>query len=196
MRQVWVIYDREIMLIYFFLILVVPALMYLADNNGSSDVLRRCFLFLAFAAMVTVPTLRDSKVGTDSPAYVRYFYETTSFLEAATRTFGDKQLEYGFSILTWMAHIFSDQYWALFMVIALAAVACSQWAILAYSRNTAISFFVSLTMGMYTMFFNTARQGIACAICTLAIGPLIKRNFPKYVIIVLVAALFHNRQIA
>ena len=64
-----------------------------------------------------------------------------------------------------------------------------------YSTNIVISFFVFITMGFYTWSFNGARQGIACAIYSLAIGQMLKRNFLKYVGYVLLAFLFHKTAI-
>jgi len=55
----------------------------------------------------------------------------------------------------------------------LIVVACYQRVIVAHSANIGVSFFIFIAM-FYTFFFNAARQGIACAIFALAIGPLLK----------------------
>jgi hypothetical protein len=60
------------------------------------------------------------------------------------------------------------------------------------SAMPAISLFVFITMGYYTFAFNGARQGIACAIYSLAFKALIDGKFRKYVVWVFIAFLFHK----
>jgi hypothetical protein len=92
----------------------------------------------------------------------------------------------------WLLHFISDEYIVLLFFIALVAVSCYQRSVVLYSENIVISFFVFITMGFYVFIFNGARQGIACAIYSLAIGPMLERKFFKYLALVLIAFLFHK----
>ena len=143
--------------------------------------------------MVLVAGLRSYSVGTDSGSYVRYFNIIRTFADVTAN--GQIMGEYGFWILTWLIHFISNQYMAFFLVIALIVVGCYQWVIVKHSARIEISLFVFITMGFYTFFFNGARQGIACAIFALAISPLLEKNFPKYLLYVLFAFLFHKTAI-
>ena len=70
--------------------------------------------------------------------------------------------------------------------------ACSKFPECKYTESIEVAFFIFITMGFYLFFFNGARQGIACAIYSLAIGPMLKRNFIKYLGYVILAILFHK----
>lgn len=177
------------MTVYLATLFVVTLSAYLAHKSRSTA-LARVYLLITFATMVAVAGLRARGVGTDTWTYISHFERMTS-LDAVFAT-GAATWEYGFWFLNWLVHFVSDQYMALFFAIAVIVVGCYQRAILACSSHIGISFFVFVTMGFYTFFFNGARQGIACAICALAIGPLLDRNLKKYLAYVLLAVLFHK----
>jgi hypothetical protein len=181
------------MLIYFITLFIVILAVHMAGKTKSQIRISRLFLFSGFAAMVLIAGLRNRSVGTDTGNYVRSFSSIWTFDDALA--YGNKYGEYGFWLLNWCVHIISDEYMALLMAIALIVVGCYQRAIILYSRNWTISFFVFIAMGFYTFFFNGARQGIACAIYALAIGPLLERKLRAYVGYVLLAGLFHKTAI-
>ncbi len=140
--------------------------------------------------MVLVAGLRNYNVGTDTPNYVGFFTDILTLSDALQ--YGFNHGEYGFWIFTWLMRTISDQFAIFFIAIAIIVVGCYQWTIVKYSANWSISFFVFITMGFYSFFFNGARQGIACAIFALAIGPLLERNSMAYIGYVLLAFLFHK----
>jgi hypothetical protein len=181
------------MLFYFIMLFVVVLSTQMANRIKSPSTESRFFLLIAFSSMVLVAGMRDRTVGTDTGSYVRYFNDMRTFADVVVTS--GKMWEYGFWLLTWLLHFISDQYVVYLFAIALIVVGCYQWSIVAYSENIGISFFVFITMGFYTFFFNGARQGIACAIYALAIGPLLERNFKKYLAYVLLAFLFHKSAI-
>ena len=78
------------------------------------------------------------------------------------------------------------------LAVTLLFVTCHLWAMDLYSKQIEISFFFFITAGIYVTCFNAERQAVACAIYALAVGPLIKGNFKKYLGWVLVASLFHQ----
>jgi len=180
------------MLVYVFmlsLVVICVAFSRLVKLNSGSF----ACLTMGFLTMVLVAGVRDQSVGTDSGTYVRVFESTVSFadnMEAANKTG-----EYGYWLLSWFVRLFSDHYVFLFSTIAIIVVGCYHRTIYRYSFNPVISFYAFISLGFYTFFFNGARQGIACAICALSIGPLIKGEFKKYLIVVLTATLFHKTAI-
>jgi hypothetical protein len=181
------------MLYYFLMLGVVVLCIQMANRTKSFADESKLFLFIAFAIMVLIAGLRDRTVGTDTGSYVKYFGDIRTFADVVVT--GGRMGEYAFWLLTWLLHFISDQYVVYLFAIALIVVGCYQRAIIAYSNNIEISFFVFITMGFYTFFFNGARQGIACAIYALAIGPLLERNFKNYLGYVLLAFLFHKSAI-
>ncbi|MDA3832993.1 MAG: EpsG family protein [Spirochaetales bacterium] len=143
---------------------------------------------VAFATLVLVAGFRDRSVGTDTEAYVNGFANLRTFADA----WKESSLEPGYLILTYVTRAISSDYWVLLTAIALVVVFCFMRSIYMFSDSPAISLFVFITMGYYTFFFNGARQGLAFAIYSLAIGPLIHGNFKKYAFWVLVAFCFHK----
>jgi hypothetical protein len=177
------------MLVYFTNLIIVVLAAFLA-RKSKSKTLSRCLLGIAFVSMVLVAGMRSRFVGTDTMAYIWYFNNIKTFSDVIF--FGSDMMEYGFWTLNWLVHFVSNEYMALFLAIALIVVGCFQSAIVEYSESIEISFFVFITVGTYFFFFNGARQGIACAIYSLAIGQMLKRNFIKYLGYVLLAFLFHK----
>jgi len=138
--------------------------------------------------MVLFAGLRASSVGTDTKSYADFFEKQQSFLDGWQGITNEP----GYAILSAVAHLISDQYWALLITIAVVVIFFHLIAIYKLSVNPALSLFVFIAMGYFTFFFNGARQGIACAIYTLALGPLINGNFKKYAFWVMLAFCFHK----
>lgn len=185
--------NRVPVLIYLTTLFIVMLAVHISGKTRSSTVESKVFLAIAFVTMVLAAGLRDRSVGTDTSTYIGNFQSLQTFADAMT--FGSYTGEYGYWILNWLLHFVSDKYMVLLVVIAVVVVGCYQLTIVKYSLNHLISFFVFMTMGFYTFFFNGARQGIACAIYALAIGPLFDRNLIKYLGLVLLASLFHKTAI-
>ena len=149
-------------------------------------------IFVLLALMTLFAGLRSAEVGTDSGAYARSFeserYELREFpsgIEALTE-------EPGFYYLNvWLGSI-SSEYSILFIGIAFIFTSLFLISIFKQSEYPLLSLFVFITMGYYTFVFNAARQGLALAIYMLAIPSIINKQFWKYTIIVLIAALFHK----
>ena len=180
------------MIVYFILLLIVVLAAFQAGKVKYSTE-TRLFLVLMYVAMVLVAGLRDRTVGTDTGSYVNAFMSTNNFSDIYKVTAHGEEL--GLAVLGYLVHQISDEYPIFLTAIALIVIGCYQYLIVNYSSRWVVSNFVFITMGFYTFFFNGARQGIACAICALAIGPLIKRKFAPYLIIVLLATLFHKTAI-
>jgi hypothetical protein len=180
------------MLIYLINLSVVVLAAYLARKSKYA-LFSKFLLGIAFVSMVLVAGLRNRTVGSDTGDYIRDFNNIRTLADVAA--YGSTMGEYGFWILIWLIHFVSNDYMVFFTAIALIVVGCYQRAIIAYSGEIGISFFVFIAMGFYTFFFNGARQGIACAIYALAIGPMFDRNFKKYFAFVLLAFLFHKTAI-
>lgn len=177
------------MRVYVLTLLFVVASVYLSGKS-KVPVISRLLLLVAFLTMVLVAGLRDWRVGTDTGDYVRYFLRGDSFADALS--VGFRTGEYAYQIFEWLVYRVTDQYAGLLLAIALIVVGCYSRAITAYSSNVALSFFIFIAMGFYTFFFNAGRQGISAGICALAIGPLLERNFRKYLVVIILAALFQK----
>lgn len=174
------------MMPYLLLLMFVTGTAYLGRRSGH-PVIRKLSLFAVGGALVAFAGLRDYRVGTDTGNYVRQFTFSESFASVMER-----QTEVGYNFLSWLARSISDSYSVLLLLIAAIVVGCYVPTIVKLTRRYETALFLFITLGVYTFFFNGARQGLAAAVCFAAIPFLLQRRLIPYVLTVGIAALFHQ----
>lgn len=147
---------------------------------------RHIAIALSLSAMIALAGLRDISVGTDTINYISLFHNNYSLYEL-----NDLPYEYGFSIFIWMLRQFTDSNAIYLTSIAAVAATCFAISISKNSEKYHVAFFLLLAAGYFTYSFNTARQGIALAIFSLAVKSLLERRFWRYAIVVTIAGMFH-----
>lgn len=173
------------MIPYLLLLGFVTVTAYLGRRSGNV-LIRRLSLLAVGSAMVLFAGLRDSRIGTDTGTYLAHFYASESFGIVYEHE------EFGYYFLSWLARTLSPSYAMLLLIVAFIVVGCyvATATRVVKRYETALYLFVSLSV--YTFFFNGARQGIAAAICFLAIPFLLERRLWPYIALVSVAATFHR----
>ena len=171
---------------YLLLLFFVVVVAYLGRRSGNT-MLRRLSIGTVMLALVAFAGLRDYRVGTDTGNYVRMFGFSESF-DSVT----ERKTEIGYNFLAWLARNFSDSYSALLLLIATVVVGCYVPTIIRLTRRYETGLYLYITLGVYTFFFNGARQGIAAAICFAALPFLLQRRWLPYLLLVVVAVLFHK----
>ena len=171
---------------YLLLLFFAVVVAYLGRRSGNT-MLRRLSIGAVMLALVAFAGLRNYRVGTDTGNYVRMFGFSESF-ESVT----EQETEIGYNFLAWLARNFSDSYSALLLMIATVVVACYVPTIVRLTRRYETGLFLFITLGVYTFFFNGARQGIAAAICFAALPFLLQRRAWPYFLMVGFATLFHK----
>lgn len=131
--------------------------------------------------------IRSSKVGTDTGAYAAIFELN---LDPRYYEF-NPNVEIGYQYFEYILLNLTHNYYWLFLIAAFFIVYSFLLIIKKYSINYLLSVFVYITLGIYTFFFNGLRQGIAIAICFLALPYLINKIFLKYLLFVFLASFFH-----
>jgi hypothetical protein len=131
--------------------------------------------------------VRSNLVGTDSIVYADPFISNIRF------TFADfnPDIEFGYQILSFLILSFTKNYAFLFLITAFFIVFSYLCILRKVSKDYLFSVFLYITLGVYTFFFNGLRQGLAMAIFAMATPALINRKPIKYILIVLLASLFH-----
>jgi hypothetical protein len=180
------------MSIFIINLLLVVGLGYLADRSRRPIWKQVCFGLISLT-LVTIAGSRDRTVGTDTDNYI-YFFEHTRSWDDVVRSYAHIG-DFGFWILTWTIRTLSAEYWAYLFAIAVIVISAYQTAIYRYSRGYALSQFIFVSFGLYTFFFNGARQGLSAAIFGMSIGAIIQRSFIRYAIWVFLSALFHQTAI-
>lgn len=173
------------MIPYLSLLIFVTAMTYLGRRSGDKVIHRFC-LTVVGGALVLFAGLRDLRIGTDTGTYIRHFYASESFDIVSERQ------DIGYYVLSWLARWLSDSYAVLLVLIALIVVVCYMVTITRVVRRYETALYLFVALSVYTFFFNGARQGLAAAICFLAIPFLLERRLWPYLALVAVAATFHK----
>ena len=148
------------------------------------------FLIFCFVMMSVLAGFRDVNVGTDSWNY--YFqFENKDILNDIN--FPTLLTNEGlFDVLVWLSQKLSNNYFALFTLVAMLVYGASLKAIKDNSSSVTTSLFVYISLGIAVFCYNGERQAIAIAIYMLSFHSLQTKQFWKYCAIVLFATLFHR----
>lgn len=173
---------------YFILLFLVVILLQFKkskQNNGYKFI----YWLVAFI-LILFATVRSSAVGTDTNNYVGSF--TSSLYRVKNIFTSEGSLEIGYLALEKLALQISHEYWALLFTIACICVLPVFFTIRKLSRQFLLSIFLYISLGTYLFFFNGARQAIAASIISISIIFIINKNIFKYVLVVVIASLFHR----
>ena len=154
-----------------------------AGSRGS--LLRRSCLFL-IALILMVPAILRQETGNDYLRYVEFFHLAS--IDAYVPT------EAGFN---WLAKAVYglcgyENYLLLFAIYAVMTILVMLAVIRQQAENFCFSFFLFMMFGYYFQSFNTMRYYFALSLSLLAMTCLLRRQYAGFVILVLLASLFHK----
>lgn len=154
-----------------------------AGSRGS--LLRRSCLFL-IALILMVPAILRQETGNDYLRYVEFFHLAS--IDAYVPT------EAGFN---WLAKAVYglcgyENYLLLFAIYAVMTILVMLTVIRQQAENFCFSFFLFMMFGYYFQSFNTMRYYFALSLSLLAMTCLLRRKYAGFVMLVLLAALFHK----
>lgn len=154
-----------------------------AGSRGS--LLRRSCLFL-IALILIVPAILRQETGNDYLRYVEFFHLAS--IDAYVPT------EAGFN---WLAKAVYglcgyENYLLLFAIYAVMTILAMLAVIRQQAENFCFSFFLFMMFGYYFQSFNTMRYYFALSLSLLAMTCLLRRQYAGFVILVLLASLFHK----
>lgn len=176
------------MIPYLILLFTVVPIAYVGRRYSSKGM-----QLLSLATIVLLLTLfaglRNYTVGTDTGTYVRHFISVSSFSDIWRTT------EIGSNTLMVLAKAISSNYASFLTIIALVIVSCYVSTIVRLTKRYETAVFLFITLGFYTFFLNGAKQGIAAAICFLAIPWLLDRKPIQYFLLTGLAVSFHHTAI-
>jgi len=174
---------------YFFLLALLVFFAYGSRLIKGDAGIRNASIFIVSCILILFQGVRDRLVGTDTGVYVRRF----EFVSSAADTW--RSTEIGYNALNAYLSLLFDSYSALLIAVAAIAVGAYAFGIKAMVKRYELALFLFVTLGIYTFSFNATRQGIAVAICFLALPWLLRRRPWPYFLWVGVAALFHHTAI-
>ena len=154
-----------------------------AGSRGS--LLRRSCLFL-IALILIVPAILRQETGNDYLRYVEFFHLAS--IDAYVPT------EAGFNWLAKAVYNLCgyENYLLLFAIYAVMTILAMLAVIRQQAENFCFSFFLFMMFGYYFQSFNTMRYYFALSLSLLAMTCLLRRRYAGFVILVLLASLFHK----
>ncbi len=151
------------------------------------------FLIICGILMTLMIGLRNKSLGSEDTLFYYRNWEWLSRLSwnDLLKHMSISDLEYGYQIYTWsLSQIFPNGQWALIFSGALFASAV---CVFTYknSKNPVISLIVFHCLGLFNFMVQGLRQAIAMSICLFAYEQCKKRHFFRFILLVLLASLFH-----
>lgn len=149
------------------------------------------FLVIIVTILALFVGLRSTEVGTDTEGYANTFLESGMFKTAEIAA-KSRSTEGGWNILNWWLYRINPHYWFFFTVVGFVTSSCAVYLIKKESPVPILSLFLYITLGFYLFGFAGMRQSFAIAIYGLAIPFLLKHDFKRYALIVIIGAMFHR----
>ena len=142
-------------------------------------------LLFIFVLLVGVSALRLN-VGNDYSKYVEFMHRTYSNAVVPT--------EPGFNILTKVIYRISgfENYVLVFAIFSFFTILFFMIGIYELSPDFVTSFMMFMLLGYYFQSLSTVRYYLALGIALYAMTFFFKRDYPRFVLLVLVGALFHK----
>lgn len=141
--------------------------------------------FIIFVALFMVSALRLN-VGNDYSKYVEFMHLVFSRAYVPT--------EIGFNALTYCVYWLCgfENYILVFAIFSFATIAFFMLAMYEQSDWFSFTFLMYMLLGYYFQSLSTVRYYLALGMALYSIKYVIKKDWPRFVLIILIGALFHK----
>lgn len=176
----------ESLLFYLICFSLSALLMYYGNKRNSKFVIG-----LSLGIPILIGGLRYG-VGTDYPSYVAMYNDLSnlSFADFFSNIFS--QIEVGFFILIKLSEFITGNYVFLFASSSLLTIIFFYLGLKRYAVKYPALVYLLFLLIIFPVTFNAVRQGVAMSICFYALSFVMKRDFRRYFIWIVVASLFHT----
>ena len=177
------------MFLYFILIGIIIILRMIFKNNNKKFCISTGIVLWLFLS------LRSFNIGLNDTLLVyKPFYESLPQMSITDILNNIWMSEKGFSVLSKFISLFGTDYRTFITICALPFVYCISRFIYKESKYPFLSYIVFISM-LYLYGTFLIRQVIAIGICALSIEYIEKKNLKKFLLMVLLASLFHHSAI-
>lgn len=158
-------------------------------NVQEKSVVNRICLAGLFT-LLFLPAVLRINTGNDYPTYIERFHDIYRHNYVVT--------EKGFNAVVTFIYWFcnSENYLVVFGVFAALTIFIFLMAMYKQSADFKMTFYMYMTFGLYFQCYNTVRYYFALSIVFFAMRYAIKKDYIKFLLLVLVAMLFHKTSIA
>lgn len=143
--------------------------------------------FILSAILILISGLRY-RVGTDYMAYYSWQVPTWENVWKNFLSFNES----GFSLLTLLSRSIWDDRQSLILFSAVITVGLYTWTIYREGQAYLLSMLLYLFLGQWQGSFNAIRQYLAGAVLFAGYHYMLKKDYGKYILIVVLASLFHK----
>lgn len=151
-----------------------------------------CFCIVMAILLALINALKSVEVGIDTNMQLTQFERISDF-PAFKDVFKYRNEEHGYSIIMYCANALHLSFAQFVFVYSIFSLGVWGRFISKYSYNPALSYFLFISMGIYTMcFMGTIRQSIALAITLLAYEKAVNKKMVSYLLLLLLAYTFHT----
>ena len=145
---------------------------------------KNIFYILIFIFISFFSSLRLAKEGTDTYVYLNIFKNIDKY--------DFSNIEHGYYLLNRIIYFISDNY-QFFLFIVTSIIYLNLYSFLnRYSKHIRISLLLFILLGYFDNSLNLIRQLIAISIVLYSYKYILSRNFIKFLLIIILASLFHK----
>lgn len=148
------------------------------------------YLIITTLILGTLGGLRSSLVGYDTESYYIAFTKTSDTLGGILDN--DQHIETGFAALCTLVKVLGGNFTHLLLLCSFFIVGSFCVFIYRHSSNVLLSIFILLCFPYYYSSFDIIRHFVATSFLLLGFQYILKGNFRKYLLFVLMGAVFHN----
>lgn len=171
-------------------VLFMPFTKYSVDENDSH---KKKYLFVCGALMFFMLACRHYTVGSGDGAwyYNNWLLMSNSSFESLKIIVGDMDVESGYLIISWiLSRVFKDPQFVFVFYGLLVSVSVCRF-VYKNSEHVMMSLTMFNCLGLWGFMVQGIRQGIAMCICLFAVEYCKKKKFVPFLLVVLLATLFH-----
>ena len=188
-------------MIYYIIAAIFPIVMwilyeYITGANQFDDKqkikFRNLLTVISILPMFLLFVLRYKYIGADTIGYVNFFQR-----EIRTFSFGNlfnqdlMRFEIGYRLYVKLISLFTENYTVFFLVNGVIIFGSLLRFAKKYTDNPFVFFFLFMTLGTYSFMETGLRQTLAIIICLWSIDFLKDRKIIRFILVVLLASMFH-----
>lgn len=177
------------MVIYFINLLSISLIGYGGYINKNGNLSKEKFAIFTWIQLCCLSAIRYN-VGTDFVTYNDLF-QTIRGAHSFQKAIEISPMECGYTALNRIIGYFTDNFVWVSGTCSVLVITLIVWTCYKYSEHFGLSIYFYLTFGFLYFSYNGIRQAVALSIVFAALSFLYRREYFKYLIIVLFAALFH-----
>lgn len=178
------------MWLYYTLIVYIIAIAILLNSINLKNK-KGIYLFMVFSILIILASLRDKTIGNDTHVYMNLF---TKLQNIKLEYYSDRY-EIGYLFLNKFVGIFSKNPQSILVTTSIIILSSYSRFIKRYSKNVYVSTILFFLLGYFGSSMNTLRHQLAIVILFFSYKYIREKKFMKFILVVIMASLFHNTAI-